>query len=507
MVAKPTLTATLIALACWHSQAVAETRPAYGGTVKASLVGAPHTLDPARAETHAELSLMPLLFDTLYRKTDHGIEPHLATMLPVVATEGTSGTAIAVIPIRSGVLFHDGSLLTADDVARSLLRLQASRAGWLLAGVTDIVAQDHQITLTMARPLNLSEVLSAPQAAITPDGKPPSGRVVGSGPFELSTLDYHRRRVTLTAFDAHFAGRPYIDVLELSWFERARDEARRYETGRAHMSLRGQVAFSGHSPKYVTRVLESGATLLVYVGFGRGHRGLARDIELRRAVSDAIGRGGLRHIGAGEAVVPALLPLSPAAGGNIPRASARVSHPASARDHLQAAAQRWPVLARALSDRGSLTLEILVDESRPEDREVAGKLARALYRIGLSARIEEVSSRSFEQRVARGLCDLYIGHLGVPLIADAPRDPAYYEVMAAFAAGADRFAARARSAGTDELSALVAAFQKRLPIVPLYHRSIRAHIRTDVRGTAFFKSGRLGHADVFLFGDPESTRP
>ncbi|HET6614140.1 MAG TPA: ABC transporter substrate-binding protein [Kofleriaceae bacterium] len=503
MAARSALIAILAAVVLVPAPGHAETRPAYGGTLTASLLAAPTTLDPVRAQTSAELSVVGLVFDTLYGGgADH--PPRLAAGAPVIVDDG-AGHVTATIPIRQGVLFHDGSPLTANDVARSLLRLQSSPAGWLLAGVTSIAASDpHTVVMTVTRSLPVTELLAAPQTAITPGGKPPSGaHVVGSGPFELSSLDYRRHRIVLSAFDAHFAGRPYVDVLALSWFEHARDEARRYETGRAHISLRGETAFSGHAPKYVTRVLESGASVLVYVGFGQGHRGLARDIELRRAVSAAIGRGGLRHIGAGEAVIPALSPVSPAAGGNIPAASARVAHPAQARAHLAKVGQRWPAVANVIAGKGALTLEIMVDRSRPEDREVAEKLARAIYRIGLGAHIDEVAPQTFARRVHDGACDLYIDHLGLPMIASAQKAPAYWEVMAAFVAGGDPFAQKAPSTDID---ALLAAFSQRLPIVPLYHRSIRAHIRGDVRGAAFSPAGRLTQADLFLFGHPEPTR-
>ena len=57
----------------------AESRPRYGGTLEGSLLGAPVTLDPPMAQAHAELTVIDLVFDTLYRIGPTGVaQPHLA---------------------------------------------------------------------------------------------------------------------------------------------------------------------------------------------------------------------------------------------------------------------------------------------------------------------------------------------------------------------------------------------------------------------------------------------
>ena len=101
----------------------AESRPRYGGTVEGSLLGAPVTLDPTLAQAHAELTAVELVFDTLYRIGPAGIvHPHLAIDAPQVDANRVR------ITIRSGVKFHDGSVLTAADVAASLERVRTTSA-------------------------------------------------------------------------------------------------------------------------------------------------------------------------------------------------------------------------------------------------------------------------------------------------------------------------------------------------------------------------------------------
>ena len=57
----------LAAVLARASLAGAEGRPRYGGVVETALLGAPATLDPVQAAGHAELMLVELVLDTLYR--------------------------------------------------------------------------------------------------------------------------------------------------------------------------------------------------------------------------------------------------------------------------------------------------------------------------------------------------------------------------------------------------------------------------------------------------------
>ena len=89
----------------------AEGRPRYGGVVETALLGAPATLDPVQAAGHAELTLVELVLDTLYRTGPDGVpRPHLALGPPVV-----TGATVR-IALRPGVRFHNGRELRAADV-------------------------------------------------------------------------------------------------------------------------------------------------------------------------------------------------------------------------------------------------------------------------------------------------------------------------------------------------------------------------------------------------------
>jgi MarR-like DNA-binding transcriptional regulator SgrR of sgrS sRNA len=505
----PWLALAQAALATWALTlpAAAETRPGYGGTVTAALLGEPVDLDPARAHSHAEVTLVSLIYDSLYRiegKDPGGafrVTPHLAAALPELSESGLE----ARITIRQGITFHGGAALGPDDVVESLRRFGKSRSGWLLAPVRSIRALGNTVVLELSRPVpDLAVLLAAPATGITPRGKPPNQRrAVGSGPFALKNIDRAGRRVLLDAFPQHFAGRPYVNQLELHWFERGEDEPTGYEAGRSHMSLRGPVAYAGHTPKYRTDEATGPATLLAYVGFGQTaqHKEITGNPGFRQALSLALDRNGFRGVGAGERVVPTIHPVAVAMDGPVTRDSERRARMRPARAALSDAARAAPRLADAVAGRRtSFELELIIDTARPDDREIAEKVVAALFRLGISARITGVPAREFDSRVASGACDLYIGQLAVPVPTPA------YALAAAFAAGRDPFAERALATSALDPGRAGKVFAERLPIVPLFHRALRVHHRSDLRGLRFDDTSQLWFADLFFFGKAEQSR-
>ncbi|MEO7736012.1 MAG: ABC transporter substrate-binding protein [Kofleriaceae bacterium] len=438
-----------------------ETRPRYGGTVDAALLGAPVTLDPIAAQTSAELTVVGLVFDTLYTiGPDGAVQPHLALGPPVLdAARGTAHVAL-----RRGVVFQDGALLGPGDVADSLERVRGKLA-WLLA---------------------------LPQTAITRHGQPPAlARPTGSGPFTVESFDPANKKLVLKAFDNHFAGRPYLDRLVLGWFDTPDGEARRFETGASQLSARGVAAFAGARPKYAASEVESPAAVLLFVGFGRLHAPVTGDHGFRKALDLALDRGALATITTGEHTQPTRLPLPIEAGAATLDAAGRAGDAAAARGVLAEAARRIPAIAPGLK------LAILVDETRPDDRELALRVSRGLDRLGLGFTIEAVPADRLRDRVARGDCDLWIGQLAAPISVAA----AWWG--AAFAAGNDDWAAVRLAAGPLDPAAASAEFARRLPIVPLMFRSLLIWHRTEVHGLGFDASGRPGLADLYwLKGKP-----
>jgi len=478
-------------LAALCGTAHAELPPRYGGAVEATLLGGPATFDPVAAKSHAELTVIGLVYDTLYVLGPDGTaRPHLAVAAPVLDEKKTT----ARIEIVKGVVFQDGTALTAQDVAASLERARVTLR-YALPIVTAIRADGDGVELSLAAPApDLPQLLALPQLSITKAGRPPAaGKVIGSGPFAVDQVEPLHHKLGLRAFDNHFAGRPFLDRLDLRWYDTPEAEARRFETGNAHTSARGISAFAGGTPTFAARDVTGPVALLVYVGFGAAHPVLDRDPAFRRALDLALARGGLGSIGSGEQVVPTRVPVP---NGPPLDGAAKIGDLDQARTQLAEAAKRTPELARA----GAVRLEILVEDTRPDDRDIAERVGLALDKLGIAWSVTQVTAQVLRERVATNKADLWIGQLVAPV-----SEPSIWW-GAAFAAGGDDWPVSALQTGSLDPAAAEKAFAQRAPIVPLMFRSVRLWYRTDLHGVAFDALGRPCFADAFLFGPPVPSR-
>ncbi len=480
------LLALLFVIGMLPARAGAEARPPYlDGTLDSPLLGAPTTVDPVFATTLQDLTLVALLFDTLYELgEDAQVRPRLALGLPIASPDGL----VVRIELQKEVHFHDGSVLGARDVVSSLNRARKSAPAFLV-GIDKVEEDAGVVVLKLTRPMpELARLLALPCASIIKAGEKPRFQVaIGTGPYALSLYNPRRREVKLSRFEQHFAGPPYVGRLTFHWYETADAEARDYEAGTSHFSFRGEVAFAGHRPKYQTRAAESAPTLLVFVGFGRRLGELGRHPEFRRAMTLGIHRSTFRNIGTGELVEPTAYPIRPEAPEEL---ADRVG---DARLALSRARRE----SKAPATLGAL--EILTDRSRPGDREIAERFAAALFRLGLQAKITELAPRDYATRTSRGDCDFFIGHLAMP-----DGDPRV-ELAAAFASAGDDWSETHGGPTGFDLEQASLAFAKRVPLIPLFRRAVRVHYRDNIRGLLLDRGARVRYADLFVFGEPAGS--
>ena len=466
----------------------AETRPGYGQSVIASLLEEPLAVDPIAARTHTDVMVAGLLFDTLYRERDGAISPHLASAMP-----DASQPLRVRVSLRSGVFFHNGRKMRVADVVASLERLRRSELAFALSNVQTLTAEAGELIfqLRVADP-NLAKRLTSIHTAITLKGRAPNWRrLAGTGAYRLKERSAGRRELRLVAYDRHFAGRSYVDELRLRWQEDKSSEARSYEMGGSQISMRGDIAFAGHRPKYRTAAVDTRASILAYLGLGRTHA-LASEKKFRQALSFAIGRAGMKQIGSGEKIVPTVSPLPLSARGTVISSAGQAANTGRARQLLKDLARRHSEL-----ESGSLLLEIIVNKSRPDDAIIAGRVAAALFAIGIRTRLVSLQANAFARRVHSGQCDLYIGQLATHrgFAADTLRE--------AFVVGG--FGKLLAPLSDESKTGMERQFAAHLPLIPLFHRGLRVHYRSDLHAIEFDGDSRLRYEDLFIFGVPEKN--
>ena len=185
------------------------------------------TLDPADAYDIWAGNLLYNLGDRLYTyetgTTD--LKPQLATALPQVSEDGLTYK----IPLRKGVVFHDGTPFNAEAMAFSLRRFieNGGQPSFLLSDTVESVEAtgENELTIKLKKPFaafpNLlafsGAVAVSPKAYEIGEGKFKPSTFVGTGPYKLA--QYGTDSLKLDVFDQYWGEKPAnqgVDIQSLS---------------------------------------------------------------------------------------------------------------------------------------------------------------------------------------------------------------------------------------------------------------------------------------------------
>lgn len=268
------------ASALLFAEALTAARPRYGGALKLAAEGTIRTLDPAAVPAAADAStqrrILPLLFETLLDvDPDGGLRPLLATSFEQDAGRWR-------IRLRQGVRLHDGSTLNSAQVAAIL---GARFPGWQIA------AQGELLTIEPASgPSDVPWALASPASAIAV--RQPSGAWQGSGPFRLEQLE--PARLTLTAHDGHWAGRPFVDSVQIQMGRPLAAQRADLELGRVDMVSVQPMDIRRLTQRQV-RVVASRPVELIAVVF-EPHRAASTNDAVRATLAAAFDRPAITRV-------------------------------------------------------------------------------------------------------------------------------------------------------------------------------------------------------------------
>jgi ABC-type transport system substrate-binding protein len=209
------ISAALFALGCSNVQAAP---PRYGGTLHVKLRAASVSLDP-REWTQGSLALADseklaaLVYDRLVTLDDYG------KFQPALATEWSHDAASKnwQFKLRAGVHFSNGSTFTPAD---ALTALQAT-----LGKTFEISASENALSIRSPHPApDLLEQLASGRNFIF--RQQPDGTLLGTGPFfvaeavaaapsEVNPSAMKAARIKFQANEDCWAGRPFVDFVEV----------------------------------------------------------------------------------------------------------------------------------------------------------------------------------------------------------------------------------------------------------------------------------------------------
>jgi len=173
-------------------------RPRYGGELRIEMRAAPRTLDPAVNPT-----LVPAVFETLVRFDEQGDpQPGLA-----ISWSHDAARKRWVFTVRPNVMLHNGTT-------------------WSPRGGVIEVADDQPL------PKILRE-MARPASAIVVHGE--DGSLIGTGPFRIAHWEAEKS-ASLAANDAYWAGRPFLDAIEIRLGRALRDQELDLESGKTDVA-------------------------------------------------------------------------------------------------------------------------------------------------------------------------------------------------------------------------------------------------------------------------------
>ncbi len=382
--------------------------------------------------------------------------------------------------IRDGVIFHDGSPLTAQAAAAALGTALAKPGLLDRAPITAIRAEGDAVVVTLSQPLSalpafLAEYRSqilAP-AAYGADGM--ATAVIGTGPYRVETLT-PPQSLTAAAFPDYWGPAPAIAEVAYQAVGRAETRALMAESGDAEFVY-------GLDPATVTRLRDKDGVTVhaapiprsLLLKVNAGHPFLA-SAQARRALSLAIDRAGLAQAvlrypeGADQLFPPSV------AGWHSDALEPLAYDPAEARRILEGLG--WTPGADGILERDgqrfALTLTTYPD--RPELPLAAAVLEQMFRAVGVAVTIDSTNSSEIPARHAAGALELGLLARNFALVPDpigtvlqdyAPtgdwgamgwENPAFVDLVGRIARGEAGDGARAEAA---------AILQAELPVIPI----------------------------------------
>ncbi|MBL8701996.1 MAG: peptide ABC transporter [Alphaproteobacteria bacterium] len=204
------------------------------------LVNEPATLDPHMQANHDSFAVYRNIFDNLVTRDDDGrIVPQVAT-----AWRFLSDTEVE-FDIRAGVRFHDGTPLTAEDVAFSIRRIiDPALRSPQLSNFNRIVAAEAtagdkvRVRTETAYPVLLAQLVNlsiVPRAVVERVGREAFMlQPVGSGPYRF--VSWQRgARVVLAANPEYWGDKPGFPRVEFNAVPDAATRMANLRTGRADL--------------------------------------------------------------------------------------------------------------------------------------------------------------------------------------------------------------------------------------------------------------------------------
>lgn len=210
-----------------------ETVPATGGTYVESEIGYPKYINPLYSSINpVDMDLEALIYSSLFKTDSSGNVVNDLVETATVSPDGKTHT----LSIKRNAQWHNGSLLTASDVAFTFNAIKDSSYKSPLResfqGSEVIVKDDYTMEFVLKEPyagfpnlLTFGIMSQELWGQLTPGAASLTDlnlKPVGSGPFKFKSLikdkNGNLKAMNLVANTQYFEGRPFIDNFQINFY-------------------------------------------------------------------------------------------------------------------------------------------------------------------------------------------------------------------------------------------------------------------------------------------------
>ena len=270
------------------TSAMASLRPRYGGTLRVQMRGRIATTDPRQwpsdsIQAAATEQLAALVFDRLVRFDDHG---SLRSVL-AISWEHDEHAKRWQFRLRSTVRFSDGTPLTPEATALALQQLLGNAFDVSATSDSVVILADHSLPDFPAQ-LATGRYFIFHSAA--------DGTLSGTGPFSVTDWPAGGApaKLVLTANESCWAGRPFVDTIEVTMGVDPQQQANAIAFGQADV-VELPVSQVRLSAQRGVRTASSDPVELFALQFDMV-RPAVHDARLREAISAAIDRTSIADV-------------------------------------------------------------------------------------------------------------------------------------------------------------------------------------------------------------------
>jgi peptide/nickel transport system substrate-binding protein len=272
------------------------------GRVTVGLTDPPRTLDPADGYEVYTSNIITSMGDRLYSFKEGTFElvPQLATALPKVSEDSLTYT----IPLRQGVVFHDGTPFNAEAMAFSLRRF-SENGGKPSALLTDIMESvkatgEYELTIKLKNAfapfpalLGFSGMCAvSPKSYEIGKGKFKPNEFVGTGPYKL--VSFSPQQIRMDVFDKYWGEKPSNKGLDFQILSNSANLYNSFTTGAvdiAYLTLDADqiLNLKKQAPSKNWKVVEEAGGNVSYMVLNVKQKPLDQ-VEVRQAIAALIDR-------------------------------------------------------------------------------------------------------------------------------------------------------------------------------------------------------------------------